>query len=69
MFTIGIDVTIMCVIGLACIVGTAIFIWLLRLPEDYAQLVLGVASIVVAIMIVSYIVMACVLDKIIGIYW
>lgn len=69
MFTIGIDVTIMCVVGLICIVGTAVLIWWLKLPEDYAQLVLGIAASVAAIMITSYIVMACVLDRVIGIYW
>lgn len=69
MFTVGIDVAIMSVVGLACIIATAVFVWWLKLSEDYAQLVLGTASICVAIMIVAYIVMAFVLDRVIGIYW
>jgi len=69
MFTVGIDITIMCVVGLICIVGTAVLIWWLGLSEDYAQLALGIASICVAIMIVTYIMMAFVLDRVIGIYW
>jgi hypothetical protein len=69
MFIVGIDVAIMSIVGLACIIATAVFVWWLKLPEDYAQLVLGTTSICVAIMIVAYIVMAFVLDRAIGIYW
>jgi hypothetical protein len=69
MFIIGIDVAIMSIVGLVCIIASSAFVWWLKLSEDYAQLVLGVASIVVAIMIVAYVVMAYVLDRVIGIYW
>lgn len=69
MFTVGIDVTIMSIVGLVCIIATAVLSWWLKLPEDYAQLALGITASVAAVMIASYIVMACVLDRVIGIYW
>lgn len=69
MLVLGIDVTIMCVTGLICIIGVGILAWKNGLDEEHAELVIGTNAITAAIMIVSYIVMACVLDRVIGIYW
>lgn len=69
MFNLGIDVLSMCTWGVILVCFTGILVNLLGLVPEEKRLALSVSAFIATMMVAFYVLMAKVLDLMLGIYW
>jgi hypothetical protein len=69
MFTIGIDIQILAIIGIACVLATVIVCAIIPVSREEGESAVIASGLTMIVMLVGYVIMACVLDHTVGIYW
>ena len=69
MLNFGVDVLTMAFLGMLCVVLCTLTCRIMQVPSSEGKAAVLSSAIVASAMVVGYVIMACVLDNVIGIYW